>query len=198
MRGGFRSVMLVRHAETRANVEGRYVGRGDSPFTERGRGQLESLPPVVARFAPEAVYTSPLGRTLATARAMTPTGVALVVMDELTEVDFGPAEGHTFAELEKHGIAVDYSAGRPVVAGGETYDSFERRIDRVLEQVDSGPERLAIVTHGGVFRRLLTRWLDLPVEAGWRFAIPNGAIAVVRLYQGGNVLERLTSVDDEG
>jgi broad specificity phosphatase PhoE len=35
-------------------------------------------------------------------------------------------------------------------------------------------------THAGVMRRLLTLWLDLPPEAGWRLHLPNASFAVVR------------------
>ena len=42
-------VLIARHPEVQANIEGRYVGIGESPFTERGRGSAATLRPTSRR-----------------------------------------------------------------------------------------------------------------------------------------------------
>jgi hypothetical protein len=51
---------------------------------------------------------------------------------------------------------------------------------------------VVVVSHGGVLRRLLSHLLHVPVEAAWRFAFPNVAVADVRRSDGFAVLESLT------
>ncbi|MDZ4178667.1 MAG: histidine phosphatase family protein, partial [Coriobacteriia bacterium] len=43
MVGRVYDILLVRHPETSANVEGRFVGRGDAPLTPRGIEQIPLL-----------------------------------------------------------------------------------------------------------------------------------------------------------
>ena len=45
-------LLIVRHPETEANVDGRFVGQGESPYTAEGRRQARRLPHKIARFAP--------------------------------------------------------------------------------------------------------------------------------------------------
>jgi len=191
-----RHIMLVRHVETMANVEGRLLGRSDAPITARGLRQARWLASRLAGFEPAAVYTSPLERTRTTARAIAPTH-RLIELEDLLEIDFGPAEGLTFAELAERGLSLNYGATGPVVEGGESAPGFASRVERVAATVADGPGSALVVTHGGVFRRLLTTWLSLPPEAAWRFAAPNGALAVLRLHGENVVLERLEAPDPD-
>jgi broad specificity phosphatase PhoE len=66
-------LILIRHAETETNVQGRWQGqRCDGTVTPKGRRQIEAL---ARRLDPEkeqvvALYTSPLGRARQTAAAL--------------------------------------------------------------------------------------------------------------------------------
>ncbi|MFL6065888.1 MAG: histidine phosphatase family protein, partial [Friedmanniella sp.] len=61
---------LVRHAESRWNVEGRYQGHADSGLTEEGRRQADRFGAAFAASvpAPEVVVSSDLPRVVDTAR----------------------------------------------------------------------------------------------------------------------------------
>lgn len=201
-------IAIVRHPETVANVEGRFVGRGDSEITEFGRDQMIALTAIMDEFKPSAVFTSPLKRALVTAQAVTSCGIPVNVLDDLQEIDFGRAEGLTFAEISAVGMTVDYlrngsaSDGAtakelagpgdgPVAPGGELWSAFEARVVRAAAAIEGAGPRVAIVTHGGVFRTLLAHWLGLPMEASWRFAVPNATIATLRVTDGAGVLTSL-------
>lgn len=190
-------VMIVRHPQTELNAAGCYLGRGDSPLTETGREQLRWLEQVVAFFGPEITLSSPLGRALDAARALTPDGVELRVLDDLQEADFGEAEGHTYDELVQMGIRLDYQSGGPIAPGGETGDDFTERVLHAAATVQECRCRTLVVTHGGVMRRLMVHWLELPDLAAWRFDVPNGSAAVLRLCDGSAVLEELSPPPSE-
>ncbi|MRR11545.1 histidine phosphatase family protein [bacterium] len=193
-----REVMIVRHPQTQSNAAGRYIGRGDSPRTEAGERQLEWLEEMVAFWEPDAVLTSPLGRALDSARRLAPAGTEVQVLDDLQELDFGEAEGHTYDELQAMGIRLDYNGGGPIAPGGETGSEFAARVLRVAATIEGSGFRALVVTHGGVMRRLLVHWLELPELAAWRFDVPNGAAAILRICEGSAVLEELTHPPFEG
>lgn len=210
MTGTFTEIAIVRHPETVANTQGRFVGRGDSEITERGREQLLALTAVMDVWQPTAVFTSPLKRALVAAQTMTACGVPITVLEDLQEIDFGRAEGLTWNEITSLGMTVDYlrngaaSAGvpaseldgpgsGPVAPGGETWTDFEARVIRAAATIEGAGSRVAVVTHGGVFRTLIAHWLGLPMESSWRFAVGNGAIATLRVSDGAGVLTSLTS-----
>lgn len=95
-------VWLLRHGETEWNREGRLQGRGDSPLTERGLEQAESLARFAASMGVGRVISSPLGRARSTAALIAAAcGVAVEVADALVEIDFGACSGETMAEGER-------------------------------------------------------------------------------------------------
>lgn len=186
------SVLVVRHPQTESNAAGCYIGRSDSPLTDAGREQVRWLQQAVAFWEPELVLSSPLGRALHTAQAVAPDGVEVRILEELQEVDFGQAEGHTYNELQELGIRLDYDSGGPVAPDGETGDGFAERVRRAATAIETCGSRVLVVTHGGVMRRLLVHWLELPGMAAWRFDVPNGSTAALRICEGSAVLEELS------
>lgn len=185
-------IMLVRHPQTEWNHAGRYIGRGDSPLSPSGQGQVHWLRRVVAAWEPEVTYTSPLGRAKNTAIAITPHGTRVEVLDDLQEIDFGQVEGMTYEQMAAAGIRLDYESGGPVAPDGESATDFRERVTRVAGTIQAAGDRTLVVTHGGVMRHLLTYWLGLPFSAAWRFSVPNASISVVRIAEGTGVLEGLT------
>lgn len=198
MSGPNREVMVIRHPQTAANVDGRYCGRCESPITERGLVQTRWLAGPVAAFGPDAVYASPLGRALSTANAIAPDGVTVTVLDDLAEIDFGDVEGLRWNELDAAGIQLDYESGGPVAPGGERGADFDLRVRRAAVAIESGSARPVVVTHGGVIRRLFTLWLGLPADAMWRIAIPNAVVATFRFAGDTIVLGSLVPPPDDG
>ncbi len=199
-------IMLVRHPQTAANVEGRFVGRGDSEITEHGREQIGHLTDYMELWQPRVAFTSPLKRALFTAKAIVTCGVPVNVLDDLQEIDFGRAEGLTWHEITAVGMTIDYLRNGaateasdldgpgtgPVAPGGESWAAFEERVKRAAAVIESAGTRAVVVTHGGVFRVLLAHWLGLPMESSWRFSVPNATTAVIKVTDGAGVLVSLT------
>ncbi len=109
-------LLIVRHPETDANISGRFVGQGESPYTAEGRRQARRLPRKLARFRPDTVWSSPLQRARVVAqRTSRLAGVPLRVDQRLIELDFGQAHGLTWEEITEAGIPFNYrSADTPV------------------------------------------------------------------------------------
>ena len=183
--------MLVRHPETEANVSGRFVGRGDSPFTPEGLLQAARLPAEVAAFDPDVVWTSPLRRAQSVAlMAAELAHVPLHVDERLAELHFGDAEGMTYEEIVNAGMPFNYrSAEEPVAPNGESRGSIERRVAQIADEVVASGGRVAVVAHGGVVRAMLVHLLGLSTTDVWAFHVHNAQLATVRVVDGHGMLE---------
>jgi broad specificity phosphatase PhoE len=190
-------VLLVRHPQVQANVEGRFVGIGESPFTELGERQCAVLADYIAAWKPTAVHTSPRVRARSVADlAALHAGVEVHVDDDLAEIDFGSAEGLTYEEAQRAGVDIDLLGGPPESApfrDGETWHCFARRIAAAAERIETCGPRIAVLAHGGVVRALLAHWLKLPETAAWRFAVPNASVATLTLWDGTGTLRTFGS-----
>jgi len=176
-------ILIVRHPETQANVNGRFVGQGESPYTRLGRVQARRLPGKIARFGPDEIWTSPLLRARVVAeRAARLSQRPLRVDDRLIELDFGSAHALTWEEITAAGIPFNYrSADEPVAPGGESRNDLERRVGSIIDQVHEAGGRHAFVCHAGVMRAALARVLGLVGDQLWAFSIHNAQLAHVRL-----------------
>jgi len=95
-------IFLVRHGATVLSAEDAFAGETDVALSEEGREQARSLAARLAGEPLEAVYASPLGRTLETARILAgPHGLDVLPRAGLREVSHGHWEGMKRAEVER-------------------------------------------------------------------------------------------------
>src|SRR5215472_13770667 len=92
---------LVRHGETLANREFRYVGSRDDALSPTGETQAEQLATALTLLNIAAVYSSPLQRAHRTATAIaTPHNLGVQAAYELREGSFGTWEGLSRREVQ--------------------------------------------------------------------------------------------------
>jgi broad specificity phosphatase PhoE len=96
-------IFLVRHGATQLSAEDAFAGGGtDVPLSDIGRAQLEKLAVRLAGEPIAAVYASPLGRTMETARILAaPHHLPVTPKEGLREISHGHWEGKTRASVEK-------------------------------------------------------------------------------------------------
>ncbi len=143
-------LLLVRHAETEWNREGRWQGHADPPLNETGRAQAHALAEILTGEQVDAIYTSDLRRAAETAEIL---GAALdrpVTLDsDLREIDVGSWSGLTRAEVAER--YPDWETH-----DGESTDELQARViaavRRIAERHPDG--HVLIVTHGGSIRSL--------------------------------------------
>lgn len=142
-------LVLVRHAETTWNAEGRIQGRTDTRLSERGRRQAAALGEAVAGLEPTAVVTSPLLRARDTAELL---GFPAADADpRWQEADFGEWTGRIGREIARSGDAVpSWREGRTTPPGGESFAALSIRAGEAASALpDAGPGTRLVVTHGG-------------------------------------------------
>lgn len=186
-------LILVRHAETEANLSGLWQGRLDAPLTARGLRQVQATAPRVAALVQEygldAFYVSPLPRARSTADAIAAaTGSTPQIDDGLTEFDLGDWEGRSFLDLRESEDLWGRWAKDPTFAppNGESPASFGARVVHTTRRLtESHPgQTVLLVTHGGFISNLLDAWLG--GKAGeWRTWDPhNCAVSVLERTPG--------------
>jgi broad specificity phosphatase PhoE len=164
--GGTR-IHLIRHAETEANLEHRWWGRGETPLSVKGRGQAEALAASVRPF--DALVSSPLSRALDTARPVAEKQHRRIdVIDDLVEIAFGTWEGLTPAQIREvdpvlfERVFVD-GIDEPKGTSGESFSGAGERLAGAVAGVAASMEgNIGVFTHGGVTRAYVAGLLDLP------------------------------------
>ncbi|MGN0372203.1 MAG: histidine phosphatase family protein [Enterocloster sp.] len=121
----------------------------------------------------QAVYSSDLLRAVETAQAANLYWNAEhFIRPELREISFGQMEGMSdediavkFADFKAAQSRMEQDIPYP---GGECAGDVVRRAEPVfMEMVKSGYDRIAVVTHGGLIRSMVTHYLGIPL-AKWR------------------------------
>jgi alpha-ribazole phosphatase len=152
-------IALFRHGLTEDNKKKAYLGWTDSPLCQEEKKKLAKLP---ASYS--LLFSSDLGRCMETSRLLFPL-LEPEQLSDLREMHFGEWEGKLYGDLEgdplyQNWLSHPFAAKIP---GGESYPAFTKRVERGWSKIagrmaDSGANRSAIMTHGGVIRHLLTRY----------------------------------------
>lgn len=171
-------LFLVRHGETDWNRARRIQGRTDIPLNDTGRAQARAAGRLLARRRWDAVLSSPLGRARETAQLIA-AELGLpepVVVEGVTERDYGAAEGLDFTEVDAR-----FGEGA-AVPGRESRDAVAARVvPALLEVAAAHPgQSLVVVSHGGAIRAALS--VADPEES--HGLIANGSIHSFRVVDG--------------
>jgi len=95
-------VFMVRHGATVASAEDRFAGATDIELSDEGREQTRRLAARLSEEKIAAIYASPLGRTVETARILAaPHNLELQTRDGLREINHGRWEQMTRREVEE-------------------------------------------------------------------------------------------------
>jgi ribonuclease H / adenosylcobalamin/alpha-ribazole phosphatase len=173
-------LVLVRHGQTVQNVAGIAQGWNDSELSDAGRDQVLRLAKRLAHMKATSLYSSPLGRAMSTAQAISEaTGLPITTLDDLREMNYGGWEGRSFLDVRREDEETyqrwiaDEACPCP---GGESHVDVRRRLERALAAMTSS--RPIVVTHGTALRIAVTALLELPVMHSRYFAQDNAALNV--------------------
>lgn len=159
------TIILLRHGETKWNVEGRYQGQLDSPLTSKGKEQAKrnalKLKKHLEVERSYKLFSSPLGRARESAFIVCETlGFSkeeIVFDNRLKEFHYGLFEGKTKEECarlyprelaEREADKLTY-----ILEGGESYEMVNQRLYSWLESVKK--EKIIIVVAHEMINRAL-------------------------------------------
>jgi broad specificity phosphatase PhoE len=157
-------VLILRHAQSTWNADGRWQGQADPPLTALGQCQARQAARRLSGEQPfDLVVSSDLSRAVETAALMnTELGSTArhEIESSLREYDVGAWSGHTRDEIEAGwpGYLSRFSQGQlDYPPGGESRADFEERVAQAGRWVATRAranrsKRVLVVAHGGVVR----------------------------------------------
>jgi broad specificity phosphatase PhoE len=136
------------------------------------------------------VYSSPLERAIETAEAIArPRGLAVLIREELNEIDFGSWTGLTFHALSQLPEWQQFNAARATarVPGGARATDAQVRIVRALERLrdDHPAETVAVVSHADLIRAAVLSFTGTPLDLYHIVEIHPASITEVHLNGDG-------------
>lgn len=161
-----KEVYLFRHGQTDKNLVNVWQGsRIDELLNEEGLKQAESLAKSVRFKGMTRLYCSPLMRAVQTANKISQVSamkLPIVILQELREMNFGDAEGLTFAESrQKYGLLVDdvlfptkETWDKRFPNGESKHEAFDRIMQCLSSIVAQEGYTFGVVCHGGLLSAL--------------------------------------------
>ena len=189
------TVLFIRHGQSECNLSRRFAGWIDTPLTELGRKQAQSVATALQKYLVTRIYSSPLSRSIQTAKPTADLfGLEVIPEPDLCEIYAGDWEGLSFDVIEKDypeefdHLCNDRSKLCP--PNGET---MKHLFDRVCACVD----RLALENRGGCIalfshamplRSTLCHWNGLPLSSIKQIRSgPNASVSVAEYDDNGIV-----------
>jgi broad specificity phosphatase PhoE len=204
MNGEQRTVYLIRHGATEANLARPYTLQGqgiDLPLGAIGRRQAEAAARTLAERSIAGFFSSPLRRAIETSEIIAaPHGRPVTAVPELIECDVGRWEGMSWEAIRRQDprACADFEAdpaGCPY-AGGESFGDVARRVLPALRRLlDEHPRGdVAVITHNIVARVWVADLAGLPLGQARSIRLDNGGISVVSVAPDRATLVTLNSV----
>ena len=172
-------IHFIRHGQVEETKRGAYIGITDVQLSEDGVKELKTLDNTHKYPYAPVIFTSPLKRCTQTCEVLYP-HINPIILDELTEMNFGKWEGKTAEELKGEPLFEAWLAGEEGVTppGGESNDDFTRRICIMFQNIvdgliKTGNTDCAIITHGGIIMTLLAVY-GIPQAKPFDWACDNG------------------------
>ena len=181
---------LMRHGRSRADDEGVYEGRYDSPLTAVGREQVQQRLAEwqAAGLSFERIFCSTLARAHTSADIIAAgLNIPLQTDPDWMEFNNGPLAGLSRPEAELRFPRPAFrNPYEPFWGSGESEWEFQSRVARALERViRCGPGRYLVVSHGGALNVALRAAFGIPLplnDSGVWFAFGDAGYAHLR-YQ---------------
>jgi probable phosphoglycerate mutase len=159
-------IFMVRHGATVLSDEDRFAGVTDVELSEEGREQARRLAERLSHARITAIYTSPLGRTVETARILAaPHDLEMQTRDGFREISHGHWEGMKRRDVEEKFPAEiaewekdPYTFAPP---GGESGLAVTARaLPALIDLVRDHPgQKILVVSHKATIRLLLSSLL---------------------------------------
>jgi probable phosphoglycerate mutase len=193
-------IYFVRHGETTYSQTGGFCGAIDPELTPAGSQMAEQFAATYAKVPWEAVYVSPMKRTIATAKPLCDAvGMEMQLHDGLREINYGDWEGKTVEEVKKD-YEEDYinwltePAWNAPTNGGETSVEIASRsslvIAEIQEKYKSG--NVLVVSHKATIRILLCSLLGIDLgRYRYRIGALAASVSIVKFDVRGPLLEVL-------
>ncbi|WP_026477897.1 histidine phosphatase family protein [Alkaliphilus transvaalensis] len=191
-----KKLYIVRHGETKWNIEGRTQGLQDSALTEKGLRQAELLANRLKTEEIDIIFSSSLDRAKTTAGIIADyLHIPCHYKEELKELGFGKWEGLTLDEIKEHYPKElndwHYNPHLCKIPEGEDILLVQKRMIQLFNELQHRPEEnVLLVSHGAVIKLFLLAFLEMPLNHYYRITQTNCAINIIEFKNKGPVLTK--------
>ncbi len=177
-------IFVVRHGETQANVSGIDAGPLEYPLTKKGKREIRYLAKLLSKTKIDAVYASPIFRTIETAKILArPHELNVEPVDDLTDAKLKPK---FIGKKGRHHILTSPSAYV------ETYEQLESRAVKAIENIrKKNQENCVVVSHGDVIVALMHHIVERKIGPQNRYYVMHpdtGSLSTIEFGEKSNLL----------
>jgi alpha-ribazole phosphatase len=185
---------LIRHGEPEEHARNKCYGSLDVGLSAAGREQMAQVAAYLRDEPIAATYTSPRTRAREGAETLSR---SVEVIEDLREIDFGDFEGLGYDEIAVRYPQL-YAAWMETPTeirfpNGESFPEMRSRVLKAFESIrrENENQTVAIVSHGGVNRILLSWALEMPDHCLFRLAQGYAAINLLAFSDGVPIVQLL-------
>jgi len=182
------TVLLVRHGQNQYVSKGRLAGRLPGVhLNEKGQEQAQQLAKTLSQVPLNAVYASPLDRTLETAAPIAKAhNLEVIPRAGLLEVDFGTWQDKTLKQLSRRKLwkVVQGAPSRMRFPEGETFAEAQLRLVNELETLcamHKPKDVFVCVGHSDMIKLAVAYYTSVPLDQFQRLMVSTASISTLHI-----------------
>jgi len=185
-------VYLIRHGETKWNIDFKVQGKKDVPLNDKGILQANLLASYFENIAFEnnfsdVIYSSNLTRAYETAKIIgNKLSKKIEIVEDFQEINFGVWEGYYWEDIkiEYKDFLKKWENDREntPIPEGESYGQVQKRVYKKFKEIISkhqSDSNIIIVSHGVAIKVLIAKILEINIKNLHKFHIDNASISIV-------------------
>jgi probable phosphomutase (TIGR03848 family) len=182
-------IHLIRHGDNDYVGKGKLAGRLKGVhLNEHGREQAQALAEKFSKIKLEAVYASPLERTIETAQPLAEAqGLEILTRADLLEIGYGTWQGQSLKALRRRKLwpVIQSAPSLARFPEGESFPEAQARIVAELEQLRrehrSPKANFACVFHSDPIKLALAHYAGIPLDLFQRLMIEPASVSVLAI-----------------
>ncbi len=178
--------LLIRHGANDYTRTHRLAGWTPGVhLNAHGQAQAAAIGQRLAATRIDALYASPLDRTVETAQAILAhhPALSLNLLEAIGEVKCGDWQGQELGKLARRKVwrTVQMAPSRFQFPGGETFRSAQQRAVDALELLRERHARqtVAVVSHSDIIKLVVAHYIGLPLDLFQRIEISTASLTVL-------------------
>ncbi len=183
--------LLIRHATNDWVKTGKLAGWTPGVhLNEDGQTQAAALGERLAKTNLDAIYASPLERTIETAQAIAAHHPNLTVqaLEAVGEMHYGKWQGEKLSQLRREKLweIVQVYPSRAHFPGGEAIRQAQARAVDALETlaIRHTNQRVAVVSHSDIIKLMVAHYLGAHLDFYQRLEISPASLSIIHLGSG--------------
>lgn len=179
-----KTIYLIRHGQTKSNLEKRFQGHIDSPLNEVGLNQAKKIANYSQKLKIDKIYSSDLSRAYNTANEIAKLKKLEVIKNKnLREGFFGDWEGQLVNDILKSDPenynSIFNNPENAIIKNGESFPLLQKRAWNEFQKIvtlEKDNSNIAIVSHGATIRTIICSILGIRLNNMWKLIIDNATI----------------------